>query len=262
MAAEKLSDEDLQEDYEEIREWLELQADDVQANCVIVTPETMGAEFALHVDKRVPEKFYPRMPRSAMPSENSTSPRVTVACTIMGCYIGYFRGERDIQEGSIPNANHHDPYLGGYVISRMDFNHAVKPNDQLVGDAHSTEELWLVPYNTENVSYAPVPVGKLFVDELTFLPVSGHKPQVKLTMYVEHEESRGLWLNKTTKLEVGCYRVSVHWPSIWRRDMHDEKHVQVEKITKEEFDERKKRSAAFLDHQIEVAHGKPAFMSW
>lgn len=257
-----VNDVDLNEDYQEIQEYLSFQSDEVQQNCRIVTPDMMGCDFALHVDKNVPDAFVPRMPRSAMPSENDSCPRVTVAGTIIGCYIGYFRGERDIQDGTMPKVGVKDPFLGGYHISRLDFTHALWPNDQLVGDAHSSEELWLVPYSTHSARFVPVKIGKLFVSELTFIPVAGSKPRVRLVMYVTHNEPMGIWLNRETKLEVGCYRVIINWPSIWKRDMHDTQGVSVEKITQEDFDEAKKLSAAMLSlHGDKLPH-RPAFLSW
>jgi hypothetical protein len=256
------NEEALNEDYQEMQEYLSLQSDEVQENCKIVTPDMMNCEFALHVDKNVPPVFVPRMPRSAMPSENDTCARVTVAGTVLGCYIGYFRGERDIQDGSFQRPGVKDPFLGGYVISRMDFKHALLPNANLVSDAHSSEELWLVPYNTENTRYTPVAIGKMFVEELTFLPISGKKPQVRLVMYISHQETRGIWLNRTQKLEIGCYRVTINWPSVWTRDMHDIKGVVAAKIEQGEFDEHKQRVAAFLDRHVDALPNRPMFMSW
>jgi hypothetical protein len=256
------SEFDINEDFEEITEYVSLQSEEVQENSRIVTADMLNCSFALHVDKNTPEKFVPRMPRSAMPSENDTCPRVTVAATLIGCYIGYFRGEKDLQDGSIPVPSHKDPFLGGYVISRIEFTHALLPNEKLVSDSRETEELWLVPYNTKNASYTPTPIGKFFVSELTFIPRSGHKPEILFVMYISHEEPAGLWLNKSVKLEPGFYRVHVRWPSIWRRDVHDEKHIQVEVIDEKEFNERKQIAAAFLDYPVMTDSPKPAFLNW
>lgn len=257
-----IKNEELNEDYQEMQEFVSLQSDEVQENCRIVTPDMMNCAFALHVDKNVPTEFVPRMPRSAMPSENDTCARVTVAGTVIGCYIGYFRGERDLQDGSFQRPGQKDPFLGGYTISRLDFQHALLPNAQLVSDAHSSEELWLVPYNTENTRYKPVPIGKMFVAELTFLPVSGKKPQVRLVLYISHTELQGLWLNRAIKLPPGCHKATIHWPSIWTRDMHDAKGVQVEPVEQLVFDEHKQRVAAFLDRHVDALPHRPVFFGW
>lgn len=253
---------DLHEAHLEMQEFLELQSDEVQDNCKIVTPDMMGCQFAMHVDKKTPAEFVPRMPRSAMPSENDSCARVTVAGTLIGCYIGYFRAENDIQGGSIQKPELKDPFLGGYQISRIDFTHALLPNSELVSDAPSSEELWLVPYSTYNTRFKPIAIGKMFVQELTYLPVSGQKPEIKLTLYVSHEEPLGVWLNRSVKLNPGCYKVNVHWPSIWKRDMHDAKGVQVEKVTQEEFDTCKKRVAAFLNRHTDAVPNRPVFTNW
>lgn len=252
----------LHEDYVEMQEFLSLQSDEVQENSKIVTPDAMGCEFALHVDKNTPAQFVPRMPRSAMPSENDTCARVTVAGTLIGCYIGYFRGEKDIQDGSIQKPNNTDPFLGGYHISRIDFTHALLPNAELVGDADSSEELWLVPYNAANARYVPKKIGKMFVSQLTFLPVSGQKPEINLTMYVWHEEPQGVWLNREVKLDPGCWKVDIHWPSIWKRNVHDAKNVKVQAVELAEFESQKKRVAAFLDRHLDKLGDRPLFTSW
>lgn len=253
---------DINEDYSDLKDYLGLQSDAVQENCRIVTPDMMHCDFALHIDKNTPKEFVPRMPRSAMPSENDSCPRVTVAATIIGCYIGYFRGERDLETGSLPKPNDKDPYLGGYSISKIQFTHALWPNEKLVGDAHSTEELWLVPYNTEHVRFVPIEVGKLFVSEITYLPVAGKKPQMRLVMYVEHNEPAGLWLNKAVKLEPGRYRVGIHWPSMWERNVHDEAGVTYEVVSQEIYEARKKRVAAMLSRDADALPNKPVFFNW
>ena len=257
-----MNEKDLNEDYQDIKTHLSLQSDDVQDNCRIVTPDMMHCKFALHIDKNVPVSFTPRMPRSAMPSENDSCARVTVAATVLGCYIGYFRAEKDVEFLSVPKPGEKDPFLGGYTISKLDFTHALLPNEKLVGDAHSTEEMWLVPYNPEHVRFTPVPIGKLFLEEVSYLPVSGRKPQLRLVMYLIHEEPTGLWLNKLTKLEPGCYRIGVHWPSIFERNVHDEKNVSCVSISREQFDERKRAIAAFLDRHVDALPNRPAFFSW
>jgi hypothetical protein len=257
-----VTDEDLNEDYQEMKEFLELQSDAVQENCRVVSPSMMNCEFALHIDKNPPDHFVPRMPRSAMPSENDTCARVTVAATVIGCYIGYFRAERDIQDGSMPRPNASDTYKGGYIISRIDFQHALLPNQNLVSDALSSEEMWLVAYNTANTRFTPRPVGKIFIKEITFLQRTAHKPEVKAVMFMEHQEEQGLWLSKEHKLQPGFYRIEIHWPSIWRRSIQDAKATQAFPISEEEYIKEKNLAAAFLDRHVDALPNKPAFMSW
>ncbi len=256
-----MATEESNEDYKELQDYLDLQSEVVQQNCRIVSPEMMHCDFALHVDKNLPEEFVPRMPRSAMPSENDTCPRVSVAPTLIGCYVGYFRGERDLVAGSYNKPGTTDPFLGGYVISKVMFQHALLPNKRLVGDADETEELWLVNYSLETTSYVPTAIGKCFVSQLTYLPNAGHWPRIKLTLYVWHEEPSGLWLNKKVKLDPGYYRVNIDWPSVWQRSIHTEDQVSVDTVTKEEFEEHKQLAAALLSHAQELPN-RPAFLNW
>lgn len=251
-----------EEDYQDMKDYLDLQSDEVRDSCRIVTPEMMSCNFALRIDKNVPNVFVPRMPRSAMPSENDSCPRVSVAATLLGCHIGYFRAEKELQNGSFNKPGTPDPFLGGYIISKIDFSLALLPNERLVGDSDSTEEMWLVAYSPEHHQFKPIPVGKMFIAELVYIPVSNRHPQMRLTYYITHNEPQGLWLNKSVKLEPGCYRVIVHWPSIWQRNIHNEEGVVVQQIDQTQFDEHKQLSAAMLNYQDAIAGAKPAYLNW
>ena len=89
-------------DLEEIEGFLKLQTKEVQEDCRIVDTDALGQDFLLRIDKKPPLKFIPNMPKSAMPSENTSTPRITTAPTLVGCMIGYFRIERDVIDGTAP----------------------------------------------------------------------------------------------------------------------------------------------------------------
>lgn len=247
------------EDLQDIKDFVSLQSDEVQENCTIVTPSDMGVSWALHIDKNVPEEYIPRMPRSAMPSENDSCARVTVACTLLGCYIGYFRTEQDTLYGSAEVPNKKDNYKGGYVISKVPFDHGLKPNRKLVSDSDRFEEVWLVTYNEDHTEYAPTEIGKLFVSELKYLPVSGAKPRLELTFYIENRDPEGMWLDKTTKLGVGYYRLNVRWRNINTRSIFEHEFFQLDEIDESEYLSQKKRSADMLSYELP---NKPKFMGW
>lgn len=248
-------------EFEDIKNYLSLQTKEVQANANIVDPSMMGVLWSMHIDKNTPPVFTPRMPKSAMASENDSCPRVTVACTLLGCYIGYFRGEEDVANGSPRNEGESDHFLGGYNISKLRFNQALKPKPKLVRDADRSEELWLVPYNDQNTEYKPIIIGKMFVSALSYLPVSGEYPNISITLYVQNTDTDGMWLDRKIKLDVGYYKVHVTWPSLFERSIYNEK-TEVETISKDEFENRKRAVANFLNRHTDILKNTPKYLSW
>lgn len=248
---------DIKTDLQDMRDFLVLQADSVRDNCTIVSAADMGVTHALHIDKNTPDSYVPRMPRSAMPSENDSCARVTVACTLLGCYIGYFRTEHDVTGGSFQKPGVKDPFRGGYEISKVPFDHALKPNKQLVPDGERFEELWLVSYNEEHTEYTPEIIGKFFVTELKYLPNTGRAPRLELTFYIENKDPEGMWLDKQHKLEVGYYKLTVRWVSIYARSIFSHEFFQLSPIEESEYLSQKKRNADLL----ELSPG-PNYMRW
>lgn len=250
-------------DYQDIQNYLNLQAQEVFDNVEIVDPSKFGTTYALHIDKRAPDIFIPRMPKSAAPMENDSCPRVTVACTVIGCYIGYFRGETDLIRGSNnpENLDTHKKYLGGYEISRVDFKHALKPNSKLVFDAETSEELWLVPYNEEAASYEPIPVGKIFTKEVRYTQVTNNRPRMELIMYLENNKEPELLIMPGMKVGIGHYRLHVNWESILVRSVKTDDSIKVVQITEDEYEENKRLSAAMLSF-TEGSSSKPSFSKW
>lgn len=246
-------------DLKEMHDFVALQSKEVQQNIEIVTAADMNAPYALHIDKNTPGVFVPRMPKSAAPSENDSCARVTVACTALGCFIGYFRGENDTMRGSVKIEGEHDHFRGGYYISKMDFNHALKPNAKMVMDAESSEELWLVPYNKDHIEYKPVVVGKIFVSALTYLPASGNHPSVSYVFYLENNDPNGMWLDRKNKVDVGYYRIDVDWPTVYHRSIYNDK-IKITKVEKEEFEKQKNLRAAMLE--FSEVKNTPSYLKW
>lgn len=233
---------------EEIKNFVSLQSKEVQENLTIVTPEDLKVPYALHIDKNTPEKFVPRMPKSAMNSENDTCARVTVAGTLLGCYIGYYRGETDVHDGSRKENDTSDPFLGGYTVCKLEFKHALKPSPELVKDANNSEEVWLVAYNEESTFYTPVKIGKLFVHELTYKPVTGKEPDLEITLYVENNATEGMWLDNKNKLDVGYWEIKLQWPDVSKRSVDNAK-VGIRKLSTDEYSSAKSVQACMLSYQ-------------
>ena len=110
-------------DYEAIAEFMALQSDMVKTHSQIVDVDLVGQPYMLHIDKNTPKVFTPMMPRSADQREDNTTARITVAPTLIGCYIGYNRAHNDFLDGSKADPDSKDNYRGGYEICLLPFSH-------------------------------------------------------------------------------------------------------------------------------------------
>lgn len=249
---------DFQQDREDIEDFLALQPSQVQQDCKIVSSKDVGQDFMLRIDKFTPKVFVPNMPKSAMVTENTNTPRITVAPTLIGCMIGYFRIERDVQDGTAVPAGKDKPnFAGGYSISRLPFDHCLKPGAQMVVDSDSSDEHWLVPYRPESVEVEPEIIGQIFVGSVTYLPTSGHHPGVRLEMYLHVSGDVELPVSPSKKAGPGYYRYVVYWPNIRTRTVQDPNClVSLDQIRPEDYMRAKEFKAALLSRE------ETRFASW
>lgn len=249
-------------DLEDLQFYQSCQSEEVQAHTKVISRAEAGP--ALHIDKNVPEAFVPRMPKSAMSSENDSVARVTVATTILGCYIGYFRGEYDIEHGVHQHAdNESDPYRGGYEISKLDYVHALKPDIEMCGDADHSGEIWLVPYNEKHTKYVPVKLGKLFCTRMTYYPMASGRPHLSLTLVVENYSDEEIKLTNQTKLDPKSYtKIDLEWGNVFERHVDIDNKIKLTSITKEEYASLKHAVATMLSLPIELNDIKPRWTTW
>ena len=186
-------------------------------NTQVVSQDEIRNGFMLHIDLVNPKTFIPMMPRSAAVSEENTTPRVTVAPTLLGCIIGYARVFSDF----IGNPQE------GYLINRIDFEHCLKPNDKLVYDAPETGEHWLIAYNKKTQQYDPKVIGKLFmtqaVIERTPLESRGKKQKNKTNPYSKLIRAV-MWCEISEKICFDNERdlTPGYWRFIFNRDFQTE----------------------------------------
>jgi hypothetical protein len=244
-------EQETNQDRQDMLDFLQLQHADVRENCKIVSSEELGQDFFIRIDKHVPESFYPNMPKSAAPSENTTIPRITCAPTLIGCMIGYFRIERDVIDGTFKPAGDNRPkFAGGYKISRLPFKYSLKPGSKLVIDSESSDEHWLVPHDVDMVDITPDVVGEIHVDRISYLPVSGHWPGVELVIYAKIDADMTLRLNDKTTIGKGYWVYTVRWENIRLRSVKQDCLKEVREISEEEYSANKLRRAAMLSVEV------------
>src|ERR1700741_3061096 len=83
---------------EELTQWLETVSEKVRKNVTVVTPEEVKQDYFLHISTDTSiKKFVPVIGRRQAYSEDRSVPRVTVAPTLLGCFIGYAKADYDFQ---------------------------------------------------------------------------------------------------------------------------------------------------------------------
>jgi hypothetical protein len=247
------------QDLKKIQDFLELQSTEVRNDCKIVSAKELGQDFLLRIDKKPPEKFIPNMPQSTVEGENNTLPRITSAPTLVGCLIGYFRVETDVHDGSIPDAHGELKFAGGYAISKLSFEHCLRPGTTLVADVNNSDEHWIVPYCSERVEYVSVVIGQLFVGAVTYLPVSGHRPGVRIELYLSITSEDTICITPERKLRKGFYRFTLFWSNLKTRSV-DEPHclTSLEIISMDDYCAAKKIKANLLSYSDNL----PGFSNW
>lgn len=251
-------------DYEAIAEFMALQSDSVRTNSQIVDADLVGQPYMLHIDKNTPKVFTPMMPRSADPREDNTIARITVAPTLIGCYIGYQRGHDNFLEGSKKDPEDTDSFRGGYEICLLPFQHCLKVNNTLVPDASLSGEHWLVGYTEETREYKPEHVGKVFVSKITQKAVSGDAPATFLTIYIEVKREQGFKFSPNIHMTPGYWKATVLWNAGEWPNCEKEGNFDVKHVSQEEYESAKHLSAAMLSMESQQALMKkaPAFTRW
>jgi hypothetical protein len=220
--------------------FMSMRPDIVRKNVKVVTPETLGSNFLLHIDPiPVPKVFIPRMPSSAAMSENPHVPRITVSDSIIGCMVGYSRIEVDF----IYN------HVNGWVISKFEFDYALEVNPKMVYDADYSNEHWLVTYNKETVKYKPIRIGCMFLRELNF--TANDKTEVndrQLTLYIEIESDDTVKISDDVSISKGTYKLMTNrLKEKAKQRLFTYVSPKVEAISSSEFNTLKKQSISMLD---------------
>lgn len=237
-------------DAKEIQSFLSRQTQQVQKNSVIVSSVDFYPPYLLHISEEKNPKYVPRVGWKQADSEDRTVPRVTAAKTLLGCIIGY----------SVFGSNYFEvdkeEFKEGLYIQRIPFVCALKPNKKLVYDQPATDEHWLVNYGENTAVYPSEHIGKIFINRITFSMKTGCYPEAVYEAYV-FVSSEALWSEKVI-LTPGYYRITFPFNvnTTWKQTANTE----IVKVTKSEFDERKKIVADMLS--ADNGSKKPVYTKW
>lgn len=238
-------------DKENIDTFVSLLPTIVKKNVKVVTPDSLGQDFLLHIDSPpVPKVFIPRMPSSADITENPHVPRITVSDTLIGCMLGYTRIEGDF-------FSQHN----GWIISKFDFNYALSVNKKMVFDAEYSNEHWLVTYNKNTIEYKPIPIGKFFIYKISYV-ANEQEPNGDefIDIYLELHGDDTVKINKDISLTAGFYIMSIRRRIVdVRKYLRDYTDIKIKKINQQKYIEVKSIAVSMLDNNsINI----PLFTKW
>lgn len=245
-------------DVEQLQAILDIKAPKVARNAVIVTPDQLPFPLFLHISKDTDvKKWVPVIGTRQADSEDRTTPRITVAPTILGCMIGYGSIMFDFQERKADGSKYEVGYKGGYQIYGFPFQAAIKPNKRLVFDQENSDEHWLVTYDKETIEFHPEKMGQMFYKWVRGDARNNELPVYTGELLVEVTYPAGFPFSKNHFLKPGHY--SITGPM----DRHvenwfDDAEFIIQPISRGEYIKAKVGSANLLSHQVKL----PNFMQW
>lgn len=230
--------------------------DKVSKNLEIVSAEEMKKPFFLHITTERAPVYIPRIGYRQGDSEDRTTSRITVATTLLGCIIGYAALPWNLMTSSA-NEYTSGKWLGGLYIRKILFEHALKPTAKLVYDQVATDEHWLVNYNQETTKYPSSQIGKFFLSRLILDGRNNKEPLHTLECFISITEE--IYWSENMVLSPGYYFIS--FPCNSNTTWKSTKGIEINKISKNEFDEKKKIVATLLSADFKV-NKKPVYAGW
>lgn len=221
---------------------------EVRRELTVVTPETLGTSYLLHISKDTElKRFVPGVTRRGLSKEDRTVPRICTAPSLIGCILAYSSTLHDFHgrlTGQKFNGTRQVPFKGGYAIYGFPFEVALRPSPKLVPDVRRTDEHWLVAYDSAHADYRATCVGKVFYSEVTYQVVAG-EPQHRVEMYIEVIPEEGFWLTAKRKLTSGFWHVTV--TDLDKSPRWDQlTDLQVERIDPKHYATMKRNVASLL----------------
>lgn len=239
-----------QDDQSAIQAFIACAPDTVKKNIEVVRDKDALTPFMLHLTLDKNPSYVPRIGFRQADSEDRTTPRVTVADTIVGCYVGY--------SSFLSQFMAHDAFMGGkqtkfnngLYIRKIPFKYALRPNSKLVYDQRRSNEHWLVNYSPETAEYESELIGKIFLSGMTVSAVEGSTPDISTIFFLSLEEKT--YLTTEILLDPGKYCVEIkHAENL---AYNTRQLVTAHCITDQEFNERKRKVASKLSAHQPILH--------
>lgn len=222
-----------------LENWLKLQPPGTAKRLSIKTVEEVGPLYHISKDSGI-KRFTPYVTRRTGSSENISIPRISVAPTIVGCFIGYAQGWTDISWPDLRDKK----FKNGWYIYDIPYEFAILPDTKELFDVKDTDEHWLVNYSPSTATYKGDVIGKMFVSELIMVPRTGQFPKQYQRTLIEIEQ-RELKLFPDIVLTPGYWEV--YGPNFESgATLENSKEYVVKKLSFGEYAKAKKYSADML----------------
>ncbi len=187
---------------EAIEQWLSLQPTNIRKGIRFDSAETVGPLYHMSLDGNIPA-FIPFVTRRASSKENISIPRVSVAPTIAGCFIGYMGSWADISHPDVKNKKHKN----GWYLYQIPYEYCITPDTKLLFDQKNSDERWLVTYSPETRKYPAEIVAKMFYASMTIVPKTGDYPEYRARLLIEVLAGHSVKLGGDRTLEAGSWSV-------------------------------------------------------
>jgi len=230
-----------------IKKYVDNLLPNVKNNIEILSTKDLGQNYVLHISKKNMnnKEYTPFISKRQAKSEDNTVVRVTCSDNLIGCIIG-FSSLEDLAMG----VEYSPIFKQGLYIHSIEFDYLLKPTNKLVFDQTASNELWLVPYDKDHLTYKAKKIGKIFISKITTEPVIRNKKifrDVFVEYYLEVTDENGLKFSKNINLAKGYYKTTTkHSYHIKYTDNFD-----VISVTKEEYQRNKKIHASMLSYKSE-----------
>lgn len=223
-----------------IKQWLDLQPTNIRKGVEFVSAEEAGPMYHMSLDGEI-KKFTPYVTRRAAQKENISVPRVSVAPSIMGCFIGYVAAWGDITWPNYDGKRHKN----GWYLYDIPYEYAIKPNKKQLFDVEQSNEHWLVTYSPQTREYKGNIIAKMFYAELKMLPQTGKDPQYMVKLLIDVQREGGVLFGGDKVLDKGYWMIDGPSPEV-HGQWEDIKPYTVNKIGYGEYAKLKGLSADML----------------
>lgn len=230
---------------QDLKDTLALYEPKVLKNVKIAQPSDFPTPLLYHITvPGVPNPFWPRMPKSAAPSEDATVPRVITASTLIGC----MNGATYIVDNAIDRRGGDYPCDNYYHILGFDYDFCLLPNNELVYDAEDTQEAWLVAYDKATRAYKHKQIGEFFMNSIVTKMLPNAKVNQQDAVFcLKVTTNEGLAISKGKILGKGFYKLEMDMTryiakKVRRMRYDDDNLVRVTDITEDLYESYRKIS--------------------
>lgn len=235
-----------------LKTYLNIQHTRVRDGVEVVDTKTLTYPL-LHISTNHNIKeFIPSVTRRTAKNEDRSMPRVSVAPSLLGCFIGYVIGWDAFywpeQKGK--------KLLQDWVVYGFETPYALKPNVKLLYDQKLSDEHWLVGYSQDTQVYKPVKLAKGFYKEARLIARPNMTPLAIVTILI-HVYDEPILFAEGIVLTKGYWKIEGPEP-LYAKNWKESKLYKVAQTNRNEFSFHTLRNNQIATEDFEL----PSYMGW